>query len=115
MVLRATLTTVPSSITIPDPSVVARTTPRPAAEAYCTPVSLIGGGYPGILVRSSAAQRAAGDPGDVVGGVLGRADRVDHVREHQPDHHVDRGLDPPLVQGDRVGTDPGVHGLACGL
>src|SRR3954447_25127013 len=36
MVRRATLTTVPSSITIPEPSVVASTSPRPAAEEYAT-------------------------------------------------------------------------------
>ena len=45
MVRSATLTTVPSSSTIPDPSVVATTSPRPAGEEYATVPEPIDRGY----------------------------------------------------------------------
>src|SRR4051812_22753774 len=57
MVLSATLTTVPSSSTIPDPSVVASTIPRPAGDEYSATASLTGRGYPGPWpVRGETSQ-----------------------------------------------------------
>ena len=98
------MTTVPSSIAMPEPSTAASTTPRPVAEEYSMVPALTVATLRSPAVTDRSVR--SGDPGDVVGGVGRRTGRVHDVGEHQPHHHVDRRVELPVVDHQRVGAHP---------